>query len=297
VRVRVAADTLWSNWLVAPFRMNSIPTAPIPLFPTPESIVPTGRPSLVIMNATDAQNDPMRYDFEVYRDSGLTMLAAYISGVVGGPGQTSWKVDSLTAENQRHWWRARASDGHENGPWLPVWTFLVDAFNQPPEVFNLLTPTNGAAVYDLAPSFAWDAAIDPDPGASLSYTLILAIDPSFTFKAEASGITDTTFDWPVSLNLGATYWWKVKADDGRGGTVTSAVRSFRTTSLGDENGDGTVDVFDVIMLIDYVFSGGTGPNPVSIADVNGDCVADVFDVIYLIDHVFSGGPAPVAGCA
>jgi len=236
------------------------------------------------------------FHFEVYRDSALSVLTDYIAGVVQGPGQTGWKTDSLTAENQRHWWRARAADGFENGPWSPVQTFLVDAYNQPPAAFNLLTPTNGGAVYDLTPPFTWDAAVDPDPGAGLAYTLIIGLNSSFTFKSEVSGITDTTFDWPDSLSLGTTYWWKVKAEDDRGGTVTSAVRSFRTTSLGDENGDGAVDVFDVIMLIDYVFSGGTLPNPASVADVNGDCVADVFDIIYLIDYVFSGGLAPVVGC-
>lgn len=32
VRVRVFNDTLWSNWLTAAFRMNSLPTSPSPLF-------------------------------------------------------------------------------------------------------------------------------------------------------------------------------------------------------------------------------------------------------------------------
>jgi aminopeptidase N len=66
--------------------------------------------------------------------------------------------------------------------------------------------------------------------------------------------------------------------------------------LGDEDGDGLVDVFDVIFLIDYVFSGGPAPNPASLADVDHNCAASVFDVIYLIDYVFSGGPAPLFGC-
>ncbi len=66
--------------------------------------------------------------------------------------------------------------------------------------------------------------------------------------------------------------------------------------LGDENGDGAVDVFDVVFLIDYVFNGGPAPAPPSLADVNRDCAASVFDVIYLIDYVFSSGPAPLFGC-
>jgi len=297
VHVRVFSDTLWSNGLVAPFRMNNVPTAPVPLSPDPAQIVLTGRPNLIVMNATDAQGDVLHYDFEVYRDSALTVLEDSIEGTAEGSAQTEWQTDSLTAENQRHWWRVRASDGYENGPWSDAQSFWVDAYNQPPAVFDLLSPSVGAVIYDLTPSFAWSQAVDPDPGVSLTYSLTLGLDSLFTFHSDVGGTTTTSYDWLNSLPTGINYYWKVRADDGRGGTVTSAVRSFKTTSLGDENGDGAVDVFDVIMLIDYVFSGGTPPNPASVADVNGDCVADVFDVIYLIDYAFSGGPAPVAGCA
>jgi hypothetical protein len=63
---------------------------------------------------------------------------------------------------------------------------------------------------------------------------------------------------------------------------------------GDLNADGVYDVFDVVMLIDHIFSGAAPPYPDFIADANCDGVPDVFDVIYLIDYVFSGGPIP--GC-
>jgi hypothetical protein len=72
--------------------------------------------------------------------------------------------------------------------------------------------------------------------------------------------------------------------------------------LGDMNSDGVPDVFDVIYLIDYVFSGGVAPPKdalcphINRSDVNCDGVADVFDVIGLIDFVFSGGKAPCDPC-
>jgi len=68
-------------------------------------------------------------------------------------------------------------------------------------------------------------------------------------------------------------------------------------AMGDLNGDGVVDVLDVIVIIGTAFEGQTPPNGMASADVNGDCVVDVFDVIYLIDYTFSGGPAPGPGCA
>jgi hypothetical protein len=63
-------------------------------------------------------------------------------------------------------------------------------------------------------------------------------------------------------------------------------------SRGELNGDGVIDVFDVIASIDIVFSGAPMPDPPELVDVNCDGVPDVFDVIYLIDYAFSGGPAP-----
>lgn len=69
---------------------------------------------------------------------------------------------------------------------------------------------------------------------------------------------------------------------------------------GDTNGDGVIDVFDVIGLIEIAFSGAPDPQdpqcPKTRGDVNSDSVTDVFDVIYLITTAFSGGPDPVNPC-
>jgi hypothetical protein len=66
---------------------------------------------------------------------------------------------------------------------------------------------------------------------------------------------------------------------------------------GDLNGDGVVDILDVIALINAAFEGGTPPGGMANADENGDCVVDVMDVVYIIEYVFNGGPTPGPGCA
>ena len=69
---------------------------------------------------------------------------------------------------------------------------------------------------------------------------------------------------------------------------------------GDINGDGVIDVFDVIGLIDIAFSGAPDPQdplcPKTRGDADNNSVTDVFDVIYLIATAFSGGPNPVNPC-
>ena len=76
------------------------------------------------------------------------------------------------------------------------------------------------------------------------------------------------------------------------GQVIDTTYHLAPPTRGDLNGDGVIDVFDVIASIDIIFSGAPPPSPPELADVNCDGVPDVFDVIYLIDYAFSGGPAP-----
>jgi len=62
---------------------------------------------------------------------------------------------------------------------------------------------------------------------------------------------------------------------------------------GDTNADGTIDVGDVVYLINYLFIGGPEPKPqLCVGDANGDGIVDVCDLVYLINYLFEGGPAP-----
>ncbi len=62
---------------------------------------------------------------------------------------------------------------------------------------------------------------------------------------------------------------------------------------GDVDGNETVNVLDIIYLIDYKFKGGPAPAVMSAADVNSDGSVNVLDIIYMIDYKFKGGPAPI----
>jgi len=65
---------------------------------------------------------------------------------------------------------------------------------------------------------------------------------------------------------------------------------------GDCNGDGVLDVADVVCEINYLFKGGPPPQPYAVGDVNCDGVNDIGDVVYLINYLFKGGPAPCLNC-
>ena len=68
----------------------------------------------------------------------------------------------------------------------------------------------------------------------------------------------------------------------------------RTLSQGDANGDGEIDIADVLRLINYLFVEGSAPDPICTGDANCDQAVDVADVMYLINYLFIGGSPP--GC-
>ena len=295
-RVRVHNDTIWGEWKTAPFRLNTPPALPSPNLPPNGSVVTSARPTLRVTNAVDTENDVLHYDFQVFSDSLLNTIVTFASGINQGSGQTGWKTDSLRNENARHWWRSRASDGYETGNWCQPWSFVLNAFNEPPATFGLLLPANGANGQSLLPSFTWSAAADPDPLDSVTYTLAIAIDSNFNFQSLITGISGMSHTLTENLNISTLYWWKVKATDRLGSENWSSTKfRFRTITLGDADGSGVVTISDVVFLINYIFSGGSAPSPLSSGDADCSGAISISDAVYLINYIFAGGAPPCEG--
>jgi serine protease AprX len=111
--------------------------------------------------------------------------------------------------------------------------------------------------------------------------LILSAHPNWTpmqvreammTTASRAGSPDNTYGWGIPDILAAIEY------------------SFYYT--GDANGDGEIDVGDVVYLIDYLFTGGYAPDPLWLGDVDCDDLVAVGDVVYLINYLFLGGSEP-----
>jgi len=61
---------------------------------------------------------------------------------------------------------------------------------------------------------------------------------------------------------------------------------------GDANGDEEINVADAVYMINYVFKGGSAPDPLESGDANCDGDDNVADAVYVINYVFKGGQAP-----
>jgi hypothetical protein len=61
---------------------------------------------------------------------------------------------------------------------------------------------------------------------------------------------------------------------------------------GDCNGDGAINLADVVYLVNYLFIGGPPPDPLEAGDANCDGEVDLADAVYIINYLFIGGPPP-----
>jgi hypothetical protein len=106
-----------------------------------------------------------------------------------------------------------------------------------------------------------------------------------------------TFSWvPTDADVGI---WiaSFSATDVCGETSTKQVRILvGSTSCGDCVQDSSIDVGDVVYLINYLFRDGAAPDPVCRGDVNCDGVTDVGDAVLLINYLYRNGTAPCFGC-
>jgi aminopeptidase N len=63
-------------------------------------------------------------------------------------------------------------------------------------------------------------------------------------------------------------------------------------SSGDVNGDGKINLGDVIYILNYLFKNGPAPITLEVADLNCDSLVNLVDAIYLLNFLFKNGPPP-----
>jgi hypothetical protein len=170
-------------------------------------------------------------------------------------------------------------------------------------VTSIITPNVDVAVgaspegISLVRGRVSDPALPAGADIAGSVVLVVTATGSGTFEIDttctnpANHIVFTQEDPPAYTNILPVF---------TKGIITVSTAPCDCPKQGDIDGDGGIDVFDVINVIAAAFSGGLDPQdpgcPSTRSDVNYDGVTDVFDVIYQIETAFSGGPGPVDPC-
>lgn len=200
--------------------------------------VTSTHPLLRFHYGSDAENDSLYYILEVWTDSlpsnitdstNLTLLVSEPLPVLfsaGGDGD-EW-VDSINAtldiDNAGMWFCWRSYDRLDTSD-ASVWgRFTWDHRNDPPNPFNLTSPTDGDVLNNPV-NFSWEFTGDSDPA---SYwldraDLYLADDEAFTdnllilenLGEEINQNPHATYD---QLVLHKAYYWKILIHDQNGGS-------------------------------------------------------------------------------
>ena len=166
---------------------------------------------------------------------------------------------------------------------------------------TLLSPPDTSIVYDISPTFDWTIAHNPWPERTTYYDLYVSTDSDFVMWVT---ILDSLISpgciWELQpLDYDTLYWWKVVTWvdlDTLVVTAHSDVWSFWTWTLGDLDNSHTLDISDLVFMVDWMFTSGPAPDPLFVADIDGSCSVDISDLVYLVDYMFTGGPPPEVGC-
>jgi len=302
LRLRVKCEEYWSEWSPVSFHMNDKPAKPILANPTQDKIVNSNQPYLYVYNSTDSENDSLAYEFIVAEDSNYVLTDTLRSPLTSQDfDSTEWQVADAISENTRYWWKARAYDGHEYSDWSDSGLFWVNATEEPPTEFDIISfiESEDEIVFDMLPTLDWQESIDPDPYDSVFYSIYISIDSNFTYVNVIDGIWDTThtLNDQDSLQFGTQLWVKVEATDVTNlNSYSSNLLSFRTWKLGDANSDWQINILDITFLISYLYKAGSSPFPIYTGDINGSCSINILDVTYLINYLYKSGPDPNIGC-
>ncbi|MCO4769607.1 MAG: PKD domain-containing protein [Deltaproteobacteria bacterium] len=233
------------------------PSQPTPVSPIDGDEITEVSPDLVFDNATDPQGETLLYDLELYEDELMTILVTSTFGVIeDSTGQTFWKVDVQLNEDQEYWWHVRANDPWVAGEWSDPENFILNEFNDGPDVPELVYPIDGEVVTVLQPELEWTQVEDPNED-EVTYDIVVYAADEVTVVAEATGVVDSgnaTSTWMVDVALtdDANYWWSARAvdDEGLAGDWAELEDFFLTTENGAPDQPVFIDPEDGDQIIE-----------------------------------------------
>src|SRR5688572_7062191 len=169
---------------------------------------------LLFKNADTTGARPLKYSFDVATDAAFKNIVFARSGVEPGTdGVTRFQLpDKLAAGT--YWWRTRAEDGANTGPYSTAMSFVVlaEVVLSPPIPSS---PSNGSTSSDLTPTFRVKAGNRSGVTADIEYTLQVSNNSSFTSIAatfvQGDNWPETTIDRNYTFLYSKTYYWRVRA--------------------------------------------------------------------------------------
>jgi hypothetical protein len=202
-------------------------------------IVHTAQPvRLLIENASSNSVRPFWFELQIARDPGFANLAHAAERIDPGPdGRTIYTVPLTLASDQVYYWRSRALDGANSGPFSAAASFRVVV----PIVIDTpvpLSPVQREVTPTLAPRLTVQNGRVSGPAGQVYCLFEMAADAAFTQTFSVTAVPigsggQTVLDvgaLPFTLGWGEEYFWRVRGISENGTTASpySHVVSFRT---------------------------------------------------------------------
>jgi MYXO-CTERM domain-containing protein len=196
--------------------VSNAPTAPSISNPLDGQLVTFQRPSLVVNNSIDPDEDALLYTFQIFSDRNLNDMVETFEDVQETPNRTQVTLQTLLTENQSYYWRVRAYDGRGYSPYTPLTKFIFSQVNDPPSVPSPVAPQG---TITSAPVFETLQAVDPE-GQPLTYDFQVFFDlpdnqdlHSGTIAVIGGNLPRVTWTSPTPFEENTRYRWRVRAGD------------------------------------------------------------------------------------
>lgn len=206
-------------------------TAPRPLEPYAGSTLTFSNepPSLLIENAGTSGNRTLTLRIEVGADDAFRQIVHQADQVaLGANGRTTYRLPEPLGAGYTYYWRIRATDGANTGPYSSVSSFSV----VPPVILDApVASTPSGTLTTNKPDFkATNGRVSGTSG--VGYRFEVARTPDFsnptavvTVPMSVAGTTQMSLG---ELPYNTTYYWRVRASDGSIETPYSNVLQFTT---------------------------------------------------------------------
>ncbi len=236
VRVRAEDDNgIYSNWSkTSPdvfFNQRNTPPRPVAMPLAPHNQVVTSAEPVISWGTAfdpDRSDPPSSLSYLLQFDqSGHFTSAIRQLQVMAGVTQVA--VPGL-ADNTPWFYRLCARDDEGAlSAYSTVASFILNTKNDPPEAFNLLSPTDGMTTYQLTGfTLAWQPTSDIDPNDELQYRVYFTPSAGGAAVLDGKTVTGTTCTLLSPLQNEVKYLWWVEAVD-LAGACTNSHEKFSLT--------------------------------------------------------------------
>lgn len=192
-------------------------SAPKVLEPASGAVIPGDRQPLTLLleNASSNGQRPLSYTFEVATDGGFSSLSYAKDGVTPGEnGRTSFTLPTPLGTGRNYFWRAKAQDGANSGPYsasVAFNLFTPVTFDKP----VLVSPVGNAKVTTITPELVFNNAPRAGSPGTVSYVIEVASNSAFAGILSAWTMTEqggsTRFTTPSGLPYGTQLYWRARA--------------------------------------------------------------------------------------